>query len=310
MTVNSSEITFFTGAGASKPFGIPTMIKMTEIFGNRLKSQEKELFDNIIKKLKKIQTQIDIETVFSLIERFSANEYLRFEDPLFYYWKIQNKLPDHVCSTRQLSNIKVKLQNNLRNACVLKSSKHSKLFQIYSNFFITITKGLNPAPSIKSSDIPYDNLWTIFTTNYDICLETFWRDKYEIDIFTGFFKNGKEFAPDNFFYSDKGELLNRTTQFQQLRLVKLHESINWLINRETGKVEEKEYNLKTAKKIGRGFYDKEVLMYPLIEKELYVDPYIQMFYCLNKELENKRVCLTIGYSFRDPIIRNFFIKNF
>ena len=51
-------------------------------------------------------------------------------------------------------------------------------------------------------------------------------------------------------------------------------------------------------------------MYPLIEKELYVDPYIQMFYCLNKELENKRVCLTIGYSFRDPIIRKIFHKNF
>lgn len=50
-------------------------------------------------------------------------------------------------------------------------------------------------------------------------------------------------------------------------------------------------------------------MYPLIEKELYLEPYIQMFYCLNKELETKRVCLTIGYSFRDAIIRNIFIKN-
>ena len=57
MTVSSSEITFFIGAGASKPFEIPTMIEMTEIFGNRLKSQEKELFDTIIKKLKEIQKQ-------------------------------------------------------------------------------------------------------------------------------------------------------------------------------------------------------------------------------------------------------------
>jgi hypothetical protein len=95
-----------------------------------------------------------------------------------------------------------------------------------------------------------------------------------------------------------------------VRIVKLHGSINWLKNRETNKVEEKEYTLSASKRIGSGFYDDEVIMYPIIEKELYLNPYIEMFYCLNKELETKRVCLIIGYSFRDPIIRKIFIKNF
>jgi hypothetical protein len=43
---------------------------------------------------------------------------------------------------------------------------------------------------------------------------------------------------------------------------------------------------------------------------LYVEPYIQMFYNLNKDLESKRIWVAIGYSFRDPVIRNIFTTNF
>lgn len=42
LTLASSDITFFIGAGASAPFGIPTMTKMTDIFGIRLKKEEKK----------------------------------------------------------------------------------------------------------------------------------------------------------------------------------------------------------------------------------------------------------------------------
>jgi len=61
-------------------------------------------------------------------------------------------------------------------------------------------------------------------------------------------------------------VLNKNTQFYRIRLVILPGSINWLINRETGNVEEKEYNLTTSGKIGLGFYDKEGVMYLVIGK--------------------------------------------
>lgn len=121
---------------------------------------------------------------------------------------------------------------------------------------------------------------------------------------------GKNFLQIISFTITKGELLDRSVHDNIVRIVKLHGSINWLKNRETNKIEEKEFTLAASKIIGRGFYNYEVIMYPLIEKELYLTPYIEMFYCLNKELKTKRVCLTIGYSFRDPIIRKIFIKNF
>ncbi|MFL6342440.1 MAG: hypothetical protein ACJ72U_12955, partial [Nitrososphaeraceae archaeon] len=75
---------------------------------------------------------------------------------------------------------------------------------------------------------------------------------------------------------------------------------------------EKEYDKDQASNgIGIGHtYNEEVVIYPLSQKQLYIDPYIQMFYRLNKELEGRRVCIVIGYSFRDPIIQNIFASNF
>lgn len=57
-------------------------------------------------------------------------------------------------------------------------------------------------------------------------------------------------------------------------------------------------------------YTDEVVIYPLRQKQLYVDPYIQMFYLLNKELQYNKVWIVVGYSFRDPVIENIFGDNF
>ena len=55
-------------------------------------------------------------------------------------------------------------------------------------------------------------------------------------------------------------------------------------------------------------YTGEIVMYPLSQKLLYVNPYIQLFLLLNLELEARKACIVIGYSFRDPVIRNIFTK--
>lgn len=92
-----------------------------------------------------------------------------------------------------------------------------------------------------------------------------------------------------------------------MRLVKLHGSISWLRKRKDKQIRETEYSLDASEMIGRGsLYEGEIIMYPLLEKHLYLDPYIQMFYCLNKEWQIKRTCISIGYSFRDSIVANIF----
>jgi hypothetical protein len=54
----------------------------------------------------------------------------------------------------------------------------------------------------------------------------------------------------------------------------------------------------------------EVVIYPLRQKQLYVDPYIQMYFLLNKELRYNKVWIVVGYSFRDPVIQNIFRNSF
>jgi hypothetical protein len=93
--------------------------------------------------------------------------------------------------------------------------------------------------------------------------------------------------------------------------VKLYGSVTWLKREETGEIEEKDFNIDQGyEELGTGnMYSGEIVIYPLRQKHLYVDPYIQMFYCLNKELESRKVWIVVGYSFRDPVIQHIFDIN-
>lgn len=93
-----------------------------------------------------------------------------------------------------------------------------------------------------------------------------------------------------------------------MRLVKLHGSTGWLVSK-TGKIEEKEYDYDQSRMIASDSeYTGEIVMYPLSQKLLYINPYIQLFLLLTLELEARKACIVIGYSFRDPVIRNIFTK--
>jgi hypothetical protein len=78
----------------------------------------------------------------------------------------------------------------------------------------------------------HSNSWTIFTTNYDLILETFWRGIKEKNLSTGF-TNGF-LDPKLFLYSSKYGRLKRN-EHPVMRLVKLHGSVSWLLNK-NGKI--------------------------------------------------------------------------
>jgi hypothetical protein len=115
--------------------------------------------------------------------------------------------------------------------------------------------------------------------------EKFWRGDAKISYFDTGFPNDT-LGTDTFL-----------THKQGLRLVKLHGSIYWL-KRDDGKVEEKEFDYDQWPAISTdSSYRGEVIAYPLSQKQLYVDPYIQMFFWLNNQLQSKQVWIVIGYSF-------------
>lgn len=180
---------------------------------------------------------------------------------------------------------------------------------VLKHFFNSIAEILTEI-NARSEDlqVKYSTDWTLFTTNYDRCLEVFWReDMRGPKLYTGF-EQGKLLA-DTFLHAAANKVLQ---PYGNIRLVKLHGSTSWLRRKDTGEIIEKEYDKDQASNgIGIGHtYNEEVVIYPLSQKQLYIDPYVQMFYCLNKELEGRKVCIVIGYSFRDPVVQNIFASNF
>jgi hypothetical protein len=51
---------------------------------------------------------------------------------------------------------------------------------------------------------------------------------------------------------------------------------------------------------------KDSIIYPMREKEVYKDPFFESLTHLKTSLLSEKICITIGYSFGDKHIRNFF----
>ena len=97
----------------------------------------------------------------------------------------------------------------------------------------------------------------------------------------------------------------------QPQLIKLHGSVNWIRNRQK-EIEEHDYNINfddVKNRSGSKDFEDDIIMYPLSQKQLYFSPYIQLFRVLLEELKKRDLWIIIGYSFRDPIIRNMFVKS-
>lgn len=308
MTVSISNITFFFGAGASAPFGIPTMKKMTEDFTHIISSdgtsKEKALYNEIIEflKLDLGNESVDIEAIFSVIEGLkNYNAESLGELALYSSRKKFNKSLLNLAENRELiSDLETRFQQFIRKSCRLKDDYRVHIERVYSHFF-NIFEKLGGQRTYEGGVI-YHPHWKIFTTNYDRCLEAFWREDARCEITTGFMMKGvssiSTMDADNF-----------VKEIGRLHIIKLHGSTTWLKRVDIGEIEEKEYDIDLAREVGsRSKFQEELVIYPLSQKQLYIEPYLQMFYRLNKELLKNDVWIVIGYSFRDPIIRNIFIK--
>ena len=129
----------------------------------------------------------------------------------------------------------------------------------------------------------------LFTLNYDPSVEAYCLSK-NVPLATGFKAQGIEKVWDNNFNID-------TTRELGIRLFKLHGSVTWY-NYE-GKVVE----------IGAGFGSPQVttvagvkaenmLIYPIVVKPTWSEPYVSLFRHLSDALATARCCVVIGFSYR------------
>jgi hypothetical protein len=200
---------------------------------------------------------------------------------------------EHVVTSKKL---KLKFQDFINDKCNIPKT-FIKIAKVYRDFFNRFAIELGSYDT--SGEFAYNSNWVIFTTNYDICLEYYWRQVANVGIDTNFMldqRTGKSILRPNSILAEPNKM----------KLFKLHGSFNWLIDEKTREVIE--VTEKGNSLIGTS-YAGELMVYPIAEKELYLEPYVSMLVRLNRELNKHPIWVVIGYSFNDPVIQEIFIKN-
>lgn len=312
---DSSDIVFFFGAGASASFGIPTMKQMVIEFERELSKNgtwdETRIYNNIKTTLERElgEGNVDLEAIFTVIDGLINYDVERLGLLALYasatsLGRLLTDMPPEESTVATCKALRTKFQNFVREQCLPSEEAYGRISEVYRDFFNRLYKESETSRSdiflrTRSGHL-YCNTWTMFTTNYDTCLEYYWRQVARVTLNTGFSVQEATrtwvLNPDVLCEPDRSEL----------RLLKLHGSVSWQIASDNTVTEEQ--SIMGRQLVGRRFVG-DMMLYPVQQKELYLEPYISMLKELNRELERKSNWIVVGYSFNDPVIREIFLRS-
>ncbi len=289
----------FLGAGASRPFGISTMTEMVEKFEKSLKDKnlpERTLYLKIKDSLSKgfDKSQIDLESVFSVIQGIASGTTAKKLGPLAFFY-INKFSSDNKFSQKEIDDAK-KLQKELesfiRNECKFNGSNETKAL-LYNNTYESLFKHLWGIKRLENKQgLKYSTGWKAFTTNYDLVFENFWE---ELTPLADFFSQKQS----KLAYFDLNQDLNVQHSF-----VKIHGSLDWVKLEDGSIIKANPETYTRLKKKGT------VMLYPIQQKDLYLHPWITLFQQLKRDLQSCDLWYVIGYAFNDEFIREIFIEAF
>lgn len=292
----------FLGAGASAPFGVPTMQGLTELCENYLRENGFAELETIHESLQRFGLVSDFESLLSVLQGLASPvETVKTSGPFTAYLanRIQDldgikrtKAAEHVEALKRILVEKCK-EANITSAL----DAYNALFEMMARVqaislgtFQTQWQGgamISGRPPRKTQDI--------FTSNYDLIVENCFRLGKLGELRTGFKTINMQYlwSPDDSY----GFGQNVTN------LVKLHGSIDQFL---TNDGIEKRQAPPTE-----GFYLtkalEEMMIYPVHEKYVTRSPYFELISIFRRQFKQDPVCIVIGYSFRDEPINNAFV---
>lgn len=307
-------ILVFLGAGASKPFGIPTMKEFVDMLNMTKTRKRYEIADDEFALYQRIQGVVrryfeqktDFEAIYTVIDCLSRSAPFIDRDSIvqtFYYdtyvrscFRRISEEPDMLALEHELtsrrheyadvaSRLRMKIERLVVDQCTVKREYTKEIERIYDDFFGC----LNRVFGVK-------DLW-IYTTNYDRSVEYYFRDYRGKDIETGFRYN------DNL----RKSILNPVLFYSKgLKLIKIHGSITFWRNKRLNEIEELKGD-PTAQYVPEN-YEGQTMWFPIEEKKMYTYPYLDMFRALKKDLKSTHKWVIVGHSFNDSIIRQIFVE--
>jgi len=272
----------FLGAGASKPFGIPTMLEFTQEMPKALQDDEAKEFNRILARLGEFGfPNPDIESVMDVL---TAREDLKrakksIGPRLIEFVEKELNRPSDFKAGVLLDKIKEQIEARCSKANFTQANAYyQKLFQ-----------------RVPTS-IPSGLFRQIFTTNYDRCLEEFLENRSYEDGFEESRGFGRIFTGN---WPEVGNSYANT-------LCKLHGSVDWF------EVGDRVYQFPFVP--GQSLTNKQMagrmMVYPASEKYIVVSPYAEALFYFRRSLMADRIdpfVIAVGYSFRDDPINNAFI---
>lgn len=298
-----SQVLLFLGAGASQPFEIPTMTKMVATFEEELKKNHDGKYFKFYSEVKSVlgdeyaTSEVDIESIFTVINGIASKTGPKDLGHLSYFI-MKKSNTSYTFSEEEVKDanyLKDKLENFIKKQCSEDSLSNQKKAEIFSKSYDVLFKSLGllklQAQIESISRETYYVNWRTFTTNYDLIFEDYWKDLLNVQ---SFFKipSGTNSTQKYFDPTPPGENC----------LVKLHGSLDYL------KIQDGKIMKLKPNEFTRFQTQGEMMLFPIQQKDLYLDPWITFFQHFKLSLKHLPSWVVVGYAFNDEFIREIFIE--
>jgi hypothetical protein len=275
----------FLGAGASLPFGVPTMEGFTRQVLNSFASdsRKRRSVELIIEKLEKSGFHApDIEAIMDVLtaRQDLTKARLSIGPRLVEFASNLADLPEDEEAKELLHQIEREIQTQCAKAEYEKSDNY------YQAMFDKAPGGTQQQGGQKVAT----QFRNIFTTNYDLCIDSFLRNQEHSNGFEAKVGHERVFT-------------GNWNQFGQgYFLCKLHGSIDWW---EIG-ARVTQLSVIPGESLYRERIGGRMMVYPASEKYALRSPYAECLFRLREQLKYDELCWVIGYSFRDTPVNNAF----
>jgi hypothetical protein len=273
-SLEKSALLVLTGAGASVPFGMPTMAE----FRTHIDTQWTDLVDQIFPNKK----EFDLERLLGVLAFYEEilDQYSR--DPMLHSWIQFIGRSDLGGRARGLKNHVFDRIIELYGHVPLERQEKARV--LYLPLYRDLLELCGNEPQV----LP------IFTTNYDLTFEALRRLDSGFTVNDGIRDVGydREWAPEHY----QGAMNYKYAIFR------LHGCSHWMKNNHTGRI------LYQSQPDRKDPGNKEpAVLFPLLGKEVAVphEPYATAYSYFRECLRAAHVILIVGYSGRDPLVQQY-----
>lgn len=297
-TKNSSDVVLFFGAGISTaiPLCLPTTIEFLDKFKRRIaKGREKDFLSLLLSlsDVKDIESALRKLHIFAVI--FQDLRTVKANDSLLKTIKGDFQLDEipKLCHA-----LREKIYDAIFDEYRLELSDEEKEHmaeRIYNPLFRTILKLTQVLEC------------AVFTTNYDLAVEYFHQSKWGQDTFASPIVDGFNRSRSGIQPIWTGNFENTQSSRITLKLFKLHGSLNWRKSEARNQIEHTGF---VQRRPDPGKEQQErVLIYPASEKGfILVEPFRTLHQYFDIYLRSPKVCIFMGFSFRDEYINSIIIN--